>query len=122
MKDILRQRQNARRHPSGVSERVRRFYQTQDELIDGYERAEKRANQDQDEQEKQEAAAQRDQKMTKILSRASLGVNIVSMYYCLRTTKTHENVFFEAIISHQNCSCHHIEVTFHCINSSRFGR
>ena len=83
MKDILRQRQNARQQSSAVSERVRRYYQDQDELIDGYERAEKRANNDQDEQEKQEATAQRNQKMTNILARASLGVNIVrSLLFC----------------------------------------
>ena len=60
-----------------LSQRVQRFYQSQDDLIDGYERAERRANNDQAEQEEQQQQNKQNRRMTNILSRASLAVNIV---------------------------------------------
>jgi hypothetical protein len=54
------------------------FYQKQDALIDDYERTDKRANNDEEEQEKNDNLNKKTKKMTDILSRASLAVNIVS--------------------------------------------
>ncbi len=78
MKYILRQRQGTRQQESGLSERVKQFYQNQDDLIDDYERVEKRANNDQEEQEKNDHLNKKTKKMIQILSRASFSVNIVS--------------------------------------------
>ncbi len=78
LKYILRQRQGTRQQESGLSERVKQFYQNQDDLIDDYERAEKRANNDQEEKEKNDNINRKTKKMTHILSRTSLAVNIVS--------------------------------------------
>jgi hypothetical protein len=78
LKHILRQRQGIRQQEPVLSERVKRFYQNQDDLIDGYERVEKRANNDQEEQEKNDDLNKKTKKMTYILSRASFAVNIVS--------------------------------------------
>jgi hypothetical protein len=60
------------------SKRVKMFYQKQDALIDDYERTDKRANNDEEEQEKNDNLNKKTKKMTDILSRASLAVNIVS--------------------------------------------
>lgn len=57
---------------------MKRFYQNQDDLIDGYERIEKRANNDPDEQDREDNLNRKTKKMTYILSRASFVVNIVS--------------------------------------------
>lgn len=81
MKYILRQRQGARQQESELSQRVKRFYQNQDDLINDYERTEKRASNDQEEQEKNDNLNEKTKKMTNILSRASFAVNIVSITY-----------------------------------------
>jgi len=78
LKYILRQRQGTRQQESGLSERVKQFYQDQDDLIDGYERVEKRANNDQEEQDKNDDLNKKRKKMIHILARASFAVNIVS--------------------------------------------
>jgi hypothetical protein len=57
---------------------VKQFYQNQDDLIDDYERVEKRANNDQEEQEKNDNLNKKTKKMVYILSRASFAMNIVS--------------------------------------------
>ena len=75
LKCIPRQQQQQQ---SGLSERVKMFYQKQDALIDDYERTHKRANNDEEEQEKNDNLNKKTKKMTDILSRASLAVNIVS--------------------------------------------
>jgi magnesium-transporting ATPase (P-type) len=78
LKSILRQRQGTRQEESRLSERVKRFYQNQDELIDDYERVEKQANNDQEEQEKNDHLKRKTTKIIYILSRASFALNIVS--------------------------------------------
>jgi hypothetical protein len=57
---------------------VKRYYQSQDDLINDYERIEKQANNDQEEQKKNDDLNKKTKKMINILSRASLAVNIVS--------------------------------------------
>ena len=78
LKHILRQRQSSRPLVPGSSERVKRFYQNQDDLIDGYDRMEKRANNDPEEQNKNENLNRKTKRMTYIMSRVSLAVNVVS--------------------------------------------
>lgn len=58
---------------------MRRFYQNQDDLIDDYERTEKQANNDPEEQDKSDNLNRKTKKKTQVLSRASLAVNIVSV-------------------------------------------
>ena len=77
MKNILRQRQGIRREDSNLSERVKRFYQEQDDLINGYKQVEKRANNSDEEREKNDDLHTKSKRMTVILSRLSLAVNIV---------------------------------------------
>lgn len=77
LKHVLRQRQSSRPQVPGPSERVKRFYQNQDDLIDEYERIEKRANNDPEEQNKDENLNRKTKRMTSIMSRVSLAVNIV---------------------------------------------
>ncbi|UJR34823.1 hypothetical protein I4U23_027604 [Adineta vaga] len=77
LKNILRQQQDTRQQESGLSKRVKMYYQKQDALIDNYERTDRRANNDEKEQEKNNNFNTKTKKMTDILSRASFAVNII---------------------------------------------
>jgi hypothetical protein len=114
LKYILRQRQGRRQQESGLSDRVKRFYQNQDELIDGYERAEKQANNDQEEQEKNDILNKKTKKMINILSRASFAVNIVSSLM----NSTIMILHVSDIISYQNRCCDIVQVTLDCLDCS----
>ena len=81
MKHILRHRQNVRQQETDISERVKRFYQKQDDLINDYELAEQRANNDQEQQEKNEKLNKKLNKTIYILSRTSFILNVVSLFY-----------------------------------------
>ncbi|UJR18240.1 hypothetical protein I4U23_005140 [Adineta vaga] len=76
LKYILRQRHGIHRENSNLSERIKRFYENQDDLIKSYEQTEKRANNDKEEQKKNENSSKKIKKMTSIMSRVSLAVNI----------------------------------------------
>jgi len=81
LKHILRHRQNVRQQETDISERVKRFYQKQDDLINDYELAEQRANNDQEQQEKNEKLNKKLNKTIYILSRTSFILNVVSLFY-----------------------------------------
>lgn len=79
MKHILRHRQNTRQQEVDAPDRVKRFYQKQDDLINDYELVEQRANNDQEQQEKNDELNKKNNRTIYILSRASFAVNIVSI-------------------------------------------
>ena len=81
LKHILRHRKNVRQQETDISERVKRFYQKQDDLINDYELAEQRANNDQEQQEKNEKLNKKLNKTIYILSRTSFILNVVSLFY-----------------------------------------
>lgn len=80
LKDILRKRLVDRQSHTNISERVQRFYESQDDLVNGYEIFEKRANNDEDAQAEFENENNQMKRLTNILARASLAVNIVNSF------------------------------------------
>lgn len=77
-KRIREQRRGERDEDSGLSRRVRRFYKTQDELIDVYERVHNQGNTEAETKfEDQQAHIK---KMANILTKVSLAANIVCIY------------------------------------------
>ncbi|CAF0982117.1 unnamed protein product [Adineta ricciae] len=77
LKHILRQRQGICRQDPNLSEPVKRFYRRQDDLINGYTQVEKQANNNDEEREKNDHLHTKSKRMTLILSRLSLAVNIL---------------------------------------------
>ena len=79
LKRLRERRRGERDEDSGLSRRVRRFYKDQDELIDLYERVNiaGQGNDDQHSNE-QKAAHAKVQRLSNILTKVSLAVNIVS--------------------------------------------
>lgn len=79
LKHLREIRRGERDEDSGLSRRVRRFYKAQDELIDLYERMHLSAQGNDDQVTKEEQAAHaKTQKLSNILTKVSLAVNIVS--------------------------------------------
>lgn len=85
IKRLRERRRGEQDEDSNLSRRVKRFYKDQDELIDVYERMQNQAGENDDDmnsEEKQKRA--KVQRMSNILTKVSLGVNIVcksSFYY-----------------------------------------
>ena len=75
----LRERRRGERdEDSGLSRRVKRFYKTQDELIDVYERVHNHGSGNEAANQSFEQKLEDDQKMASILTKVSLVANIVS--------------------------------------------
>lgn len=78
LKNISQGRRGERDEDSGLSRTVKRFYKNQDELIDGYERMSNRGKgDDNDANTKEKKERQKTIRMSHILTRVSLGVNLV---------------------------------------------
>ncbi len=78
LKRFRDRRRGKRDEDSGLSRRVKRFYEDQDELIDIYARVHNRAQGNEDENTNEEKQIhERTQRMSSILTKVSFGVNIV---------------------------------------------
>ncbi|CAF4426209.1 unnamed protein product, partial [Adineta steineri] len=73
LKTFRERRRGERNEDSGLSRRIKRFYKDQDELIDVYEQVHNRGNGD----DSANIAHTRTQKISNILTKVSLVVNIV---------------------------------------------
>ncbi|CAF0837608.1 unnamed protein product [Adineta ricciae] len=72
MKNLRSRRRGKRDEDSGLSNRVKRFYEKQDDWIDGYQRVHDHGNGNRDDQKTHAS----EQKRARFLTKVSLGVNI----------------------------------------------
>ena len=117
-KRIREHRRGERDEDSGLSRRVKRFYKIQDELIDDYERVHNQGN--------EEAAAKfeeqqaRVKKMANILTKVSLGVNIVRR--ARRRTRSIPSLRFTGVIRLENRQCCVVQIPVGHFIRDRLGR
>jgi hypothetical protein len=110
LKYLLNKRHGRRDEDSHLSQRVRNFYKEQDALIDDYERVYGGRN------DKLDKQVQNLKRHTNILTKISLGINIVRIIcqLVLRIECVQRNYIFIGFICTKNCCSVSFKIPFSC--------